>query len=103
MRDEGVVVSKKMTDAVDEQQKFKTYYDYREAVKQIPSHRMLAIRRGETENILYFLIEVDLQRALELIKSKIHKQPGDWTPQLNLAADAGDAFFGIDKRCGKCF
>ena len=87
MRDEGVIVSKKMTDAVDEQQKFKIYYDYREAVKQIPSHRMLAIRRGETENILYFLIEVDPRRALDLIKSKIHKQSGDWTPQLNLAAE----------------
>jgi len=48
---------------------------------------MLAIRRGETENILYFLIELDPQRALQLIQSKIHKQPGDWTPQLNLAAE----------------
>jgi uncharacterized protein len=87
MFEEGVVVSKNVMDALDEQQKFKMYYDYREPVKQIPSHRMLAIRRGETENILYFLIEVDPQRALQLIQSKIHKQPGDWTPQLNLAAE----------------
>jgi len=85
--EEGVVVSKNVMNAVDEQQKFKMYYDYREPVKQIPSHRMLAIRRGETENILYFLIELDSQRALQLIQSKIHKQPGDWTPQLNLAAE----------------
>ena len=48
---------------------------------------MLAIRRGETENVLYFLIELDPQRPLDIIKSKIHKQPGDWTPQLNLAAE----------------
>ena len=87
MFEEGVIVSKKTTDAVDEQQKFKMYYDYREPVKQIPSHRMLAIRRGETENVLYFLIELDPQRPLDLIKSKIHKRPGDWTPQLNLAAE----------------
>ena len=87
MFEEGVIVSKKAVDAVDEQQKFKMYYDYREPVKQIPSHRMLAIRRGETENVLYFLIELDPQRPLDLIKSKIHKQPGDWTPQLNLAAE----------------
>ena len=59
MFEEGVIVSKKTTDAVDEQQKFKMYYDYREPVKQIPSHRMLAIRRGESENVLYFLIELD--------------------------------------------
>ncbi len=87
MFDEGVIVSKKTTDAVDEQQKFKMYYDYREPVKQIPSHRMLAIRRGESENVLYFLIELDPERPLDLIKSKIHKQPGDWTPHLNLAAE----------------
>jgi uncharacterized protein len=87
MFEEGIIVSKKAMDAVDEQQKFKMYYDYREPVKQIPSHRMLAIRRGETENVLYFLIELDPQRPLDLIKSKIHKQPGDWTPQLNFAAE----------------
>src|ERR1700730_6169158 len=87
MFDEGVIVSKKTADAVDEQQKFKMYYDYREPVKQIPSHRMLAIRRGESENVLYFLIELDPQRPLGLIHSKIHKRPGDWTSQLNLAAE----------------
>jgi uncharacterized protein len=87
MFEEGVIVSNKISDAVDEQLKFKMYYDYREPVKQIPSHRMLAIRRGETENVLYFEIEIDPQRPLELISGKIHKQPGDWTPQLNLALE----------------
>ena len=87
MFEEGVIVSKKTVEAVDEQQKFKMYYDYREPVKQIPSHRMLAIRRGETENVLYFVIELDPQRRLDIIKSRIHKQPGDWTSQLNLAAE----------------
>jgi protein Tex len=87
MFEEGVIVSQKTVDAVDEQQKFKMYYDYREPVKQIPSHRMLAIRRGETENVLYFVIELDPQRPVDLIKSRIHKRPGDWTAQLNLAAE----------------
>src|SRR5579872_1679651 len=64
MFEEGVIVSKKTADAVDEQQKFKMYYDYREPVKQIPSHRMLAIRRGETESVLSFFIELDTQRPL---------------------------------------
>jgi uncharacterized protein len=85
--DEGVIVSKKATDAVDEEQKFTMYYDYREPVKQIPSHRMLAIRRGESSAVLYFVIELEPQRAPALIKAKIHKQPGDWTPQLDLAAE----------------
>lgn len=85
--DEGVVVSRKVTDANDEQEKFKMYYEYREPVRTIPSHRMLAIRRGEAENVLYFLIESESARALDLIRSHVHKAKGDWTPQLDLAIE----------------
>lgn len=87
MFEEGIVVSRKATDAVDEQDKFKMYYDFREAVKTIPSHRMLAIRRGESENILYFLIELEQQRVVELLRAHILRQPSDWTPQLELALE----------------
>ena len=84
---EGVVTSRKAADAVDEQEKFKMYYDYREPVKTIPSHRMLAIRRGETENVLYFLIETDAERAGSMLRSRVLRAKGDWTPQLELAVD----------------
>jgi protein Tex len=84
---EGVVVSRKATDAVDEQEKFKMYYDYKEPVKTIPSHRMLAIRRGEGENVLYFLIDVEPERAVALIRKQVLRQQGDWTRQLELAID----------------
>ena len=87
MFDEGVVVSKKSATAVDEQEKFKMYYEFREAVKTIPSHRMLAIRRGEAENVLYFLIELETQRVSALLRARILKQSGDWTPQLQLAVE----------------
>src|SRR6266568_1644270 len=85
--DEGVITSRKATDAVDEQDKFKMYYDYREPAKTIPSHRMLAIRRGEAENVLFFLLEVESQRAVELLSSRILRNQGDWTPQLTLAIE----------------
>ena len=87
MFDEGTVVSRKMMDAVDEQEKFKMYYEYSEPVKTIPSHRMLAIRRGESENILYFLIELDAERALALVRRRVLKVQGDWTPQLELSIE----------------
>ena len=87
MFDEGVIVSKKTMDAVDEQEKFKMYYEFRESVKTIPSHRMLAIRRGETESVLYFLIELEPLRATSLLRSRILKAPGDWTPHLELAIE----------------
>ena len=85
--DEGVVISRKAIDAVDERKKFKMYYDYREPVKTIPSHRMLAIRRGETEKVLYFLIEIEQERALALMRRHVLRAPGDWTAQLELAID----------------
>jgi protein Tex len=84
---EGLVVSRKIEDAADTEQKFQMYYDYREPARTIPSHRMLAIRRGESEKILYFTIDLDSARVLALIRSQIHKQAGDWTPQLDLAAE----------------
>ena len=85
--DEGMVVSRKAMDAVDEQEKFKMYYDYAEPAKSIPSHRMLAIRRGEGEGILYFLIEIASERAVGVTKRHVLRQPGEWTEQLELAID----------------
>jgi protein Tex len=85
--DEGVIVSRKMTDAVDEQEKYKMYYEYKEPAKTIPSHRMLAIRRGESENVLYFLIDVESERAIAIMQRHVLRQQGDWTKQLDLAID----------------
>ncbi len=89
LHDEGVIVSRKSVDAEtkDEQGKFKMYYEFREPVKTIPSHRMLAIRRGETESVLYFLIEMAPERATGIIRKQVLGPQGDWTPQLELAID----------------
>jgi uncharacterized protein len=48
---------------------------------------MLAIRRGEAESILYFLIELAPERATGILRSAILRHEGDWTPQLELAID----------------
>jgi protein Tex len=85
--DEGVVMSHKSMDAVDEQEKFKMYYQFKEPVNTLPSHRMLAIRRGESEKVLYFLIEVEQERAVGLMRRHVLSEPGDWTPHLELAID----------------
>ena len=64
------------------------YYEYREPAKTIPSHRMLAIRRGENENVLFFLIELEPQRrARACCDARSSAQQGDWTPQLELAIE----------------
>ena len=87
MWNEGVIVSHRIEAAKDENEKFKMYYDYREPVKKIPSHRMLAIRRGEAESILYFGIELDAERPVAMLKSKVMRVGGDWTPQLERAIE----------------
>jgi len=87
MFEEGLIVSRKSFDAKDEQEKFKMYYEYREPVKTIPSHRMLAVRRGEAESVLYWLIELEEPRISGLLRSSILRREGDWTPHLNLAIE----------------
>jgi uncharacterized protein len=73
--------------ANDPEGKFKMYFEYMEPASKIPSHRMLAIRRGSNENILYFQIELDPLKPVAYLKSKIILAPGDWVPQLELAAE----------------
>ena len=87
MLSEGMVVSRAVEDAKDPEGKFKMYFEYSEAASKIPSHRMLAIRRGSNENILYFQIELDALKPVAYLKNKIIREPGDWVPQLELAAE----------------
>jgi protein Tex len=62
--DEGVVVSEAVAEKTKEPTKFEQYYDFREAVKTIPAHRFLAIRRGEGEGVLRARVEVDAESII---------------------------------------
>ncbi len=48
----GEVVSERVAETTTEPTKYEPYYDFREVVRTIPSHRFLAIRRGEAEGFL---------------------------------------------------
>jgi uncharacterized protein len=48
---------------------------------------MLAIRRGEAENVLYFFIDIEMERALAMLRKRVLRTRGDWTLQLELAID----------------
>ncbi|MDP9151272.1 MAG: RNA-binding transcriptional accessory protein [Myxococcota bacterium] len=56
---EGVVASEPVKGKAHEPTKFEMYYGFREKVRAIPSHRFLAICRGEHEGVLRASIEVD--------------------------------------------
>ena len=47
----GVMVSKKKKDAEDEMKTYEMYYEYSEPVRQMKSHRVLALNRGEKEKV----------------------------------------------------
>ncbi len=52
VRERGVLESKVARGREGEASKFQDYYDFSQPVKHLPSHRILAIRRGEAEEIL---------------------------------------------------
>lgn len=87
MMADGMVVSRMVEGANDPEGKFKMYADYSEPASKIPSHRMLAIRRGASENILYFQIEIDPAKAVSYLKGKVIRQPDEWVPQLEVAVE----------------
>ena len=61
----GVMVSKVKKDFEKQETKFKDYYDFSEPVSKIPSHRMLALRRGEKEKVLRLCLEAVSRRYVQ--------------------------------------
>ena len=64
----GLITSKANT---EEDSVYAQYYDYSEGVKKIPSHRVLAIHRGEKEEFLKVAITVDKDLILNYLYSEV--------------------------------
>jgi uncharacterized protein len=80
----------------EEKSKFTDYYDFSEPVTSIPSHRILAILRGEKEGFLTYRIapDADVARAL-LTERVLGGRSSIWADQLReAAADAYDRLLG---------
>lgn len=70
-------------------QKFRDYFDWNESLSRIPSHRLLAILRAESEGFIRIKIEIDDERVLDNMESRLIKSKGDCSQQIELAiADA---------------
>ena len=82
---EGIVKSKVLSDKQEAAAKFKDYFDWNEPVGKIPSHRLLAIRRGETEGFLMMRIAVEENSALALIEPLFATGKGAAADQIRLA------------------
>ena len=67
---EGIINTKS---AKDEKSNYEMYYDFQEKVNRIPSHRILAINRGEKEEFLKVKIDKPEEKIVELIQNDIIK------------------------------
>ena len=65
---EGLFTSRVAAEKVGSVTKFEMYYEYREPLKSIPSHRMLAMRRGEKEEVLFLALEAPEDAILAGLK-----------------------------------
>jgi uncharacterized protein len=69
-RAEGLAKSRVATGKANEVSKFQDYYDFAQPLKELPSHRILAIRRGETEGFLVWSIEAPAERIVAEMESE---------------------------------
>jgi len=69
--DQGIFNSRVAADKKDQVTKFEMYYDFQEPLKAIPSHRMLAMRRGEKEEVLYLSILAPVDQIHAGLKSRL--------------------------------
>ena len=87
MMADGRVTSRAIEGVPDPEGKYKRYADYTEPAAKIPSHRMLAIRRGAKEGMLTFEIELDPAGPQTWLRSRVLRTRGEWTPHLEQAID----------------
>jgi uncharacterized protein len=87
MAEQGVVASRRIEGVEDPEQKYTSYYEFREPVSKIPSHRMLAIRRGAKEGILHFEIEIPSSGPVAWLQNAVIQSSGECAAQLAMAIE----------------
>ena len=85
----AIMESKVVSDKEQEGAKYKDYFDWEEPANKAPSHRVLAIRRGEKEGILRLRIRVPDDYATDQIESIVIKRNNATSEQVNLAIADG--------------
>ena len=84
----GVVKSEVASPKPTEPTKFEQYYDFEEPLSTIPSHRYLAIRRGQKEGVLWVKVTLDSMPVIEDMLALVEKATGvKAAEQLELAAE----------------
>jgi len=78
---EGMLCSKLMKNKEQEGTNYMNYFNYRELIHRAPSHRILAIFRGENEKILKVTVEVEEEKAVDVLE-KIFVKARNFSSEL---------------------
>ena len=82
---EGVIEAKVMKGKEAEGVKYKDYFEWKEPISKTPSHRLLALRRGEKESILALDIFPPEESAIEALEKKFVKGETPAAQQVRIA------------------
>jgi len=83
--EKGVLSCKVLPDKVDAGIKYKDYYEWEEDVATAPSHRVLAMRRGEREEFLSLRMTPPEEEALRILEDMFVKGSNEAAQQVGLA------------------
>ncbi len=87
----GLYVSKVRKEFVGKRSKFEMYYNFSEKVSALPSHRIMAMRRGEKEDVLMTELQLDDDKCLAILHAKAIKNPSPYKLELErMTKDALD-------------
>jgi protein Tex len=90
MRKQGVIKSEK-NPAIDQRTNFEDYYEFSNRVPYLKPHQILALNRGERENVLFVNLELNTDRTLESLDDVVISNDASiFTPYLQDAVE--DAF-----------
>lgn len=93
----AIVHSRVLTTKKDEEeaQKYRDYFEYSEPLDKCPSHRILAMRRGEKEGYLIMTLQVEKESAVEALQRIFVTGQGSASKEVALATE--DSFVRLLK------
>lgn len=81
---QGLIVSSQVK-GLSGPTKFEDYYHFSEPLRRIPSHRYLALRRGEQEKVLKLKLSIEAEPLLQQLSQRLRIRPSAWGDQLQQA------------------
>jgi uncharacterized protein len=84
--DQAVIQAKVVKKNMARGEKYRDYFDWQEPAAKAPSHRLLAMFRGEHEKFLSLAIQPPEDVCLRILKKR-HLMPGPWQAEVNKAIE----------------